>query len=99
MRAGSGAYTPGTQGKGLAGDGLGTDLLARCPTLDRKRVGGGCTKELCVAGDRIGWGMQCCTVVGLGGSWWLGGGAGPVPLGASVAPRGHLVVRAGSASW
>lgn len=81
MRAGSGAYTPGTQGKGLAGGGLGTDLLARCPTLDRKRVGGGCTKELCVAGDRVGWGMQYCTVLGLGGAGGSGAGQDQFPLG------------------
>lgn len=33
------------------------DLLARCPALGRKRVGEGCTKELCVAGGRVGWGV------------------------------------------
>jgi hypothetical protein len=79
VRAGSGAYTPGTRGKGLAGGGSGTDLLARCPTLDRKRVGGGCTKELCVAEDRVGWGMQCCTVLGLGEM--MGAGQDQFPLG------------------
>lgn len=83
MRAGSGAYTPGTQDKGLAGGGTGTDLLARCPTLDRKRVGGGCTKELCVAGDRVGWVMQCCTVLGSGELMARGRGRTSSPWGIS----------------
>lgn len=59
-RAGSSAHTPGIQGRGLAGGGSRADLLARCPALGRKRVGKGCTKELCVAGGRVGWGVQCC---------------------------------------
>lgn len=33
------------------------DLLARCPALGRKGVGEGYTKELCVAGGRVGWGV------------------------------------------
>lgn len=49
--------TPGTQGRGLAGGGSREDLLARCPALGRKGVGEGCTKELCVAGGRVGWGV------------------------------------------
>jgi hypothetical protein len=67
VRAGSGACTPGTQGRGLAGGGSGTDLLARCPTLDRKGVGKGCTKELCVVGGRVEWGGECCAVLYWGG--------------------------------
>lgn len=44
-------------------------------------------------GGRVEWGVLCWG----GGSWLQGVGRGLLPLGASVALRGHLVVREGSA--
>lgn len=87
--------TPGTQGRGLARGGSKEDLLARCPALGRKGVGEGCTKELCVAG--VGWGGVCYTVGWGGPDDSRRPGRTCFPLGASVALRGHLVVREGSA--
>lgn len=81
-------------GQGAGRGGSRADLLARCPTPCRKGVGEGLTKELCVSGGRVGWGVLCWG----GGCWLRGAGRGLLPLGASVALRGHLVVREDSAA-